>query len=237
GEPVELRGRTLGLRRLRARLLGCELYRHRLAVHARDGRIGSAVFALEQGIVGEELLQLLVELHGRQLQQPYRLLQLRRQRQVLRQLQLQGLLHYRQPRSKWSLRIRGIGFIRSSEYAPREVVVAELLQPRRALEAGILAEIYAPNAFIIDNFVGFAECEDAAVVDDICWIANSQGSPHVMICDQNSDSAFLQKADDLLNIEDGDRIDSGKRLIEKNEARSRRKRAGDLDTPTLAPRE
>src|SRR3954470_24797803 len=107
-------------------------------------------------------------------------------------------------------------------------------EPRTGLKAEIFAEIYAPNAFIIDNFVWFAECEDAAVIDDVSAIANAQRFPHVMICDQNSDPAFLQEADDLLNIEDGDVIHAGKGFIEKDEARARCERSGDLDASTLA---
>ena len=53
---------------------------------AGTARVG--VFALEQRVLRQKLLQLLVQLHGRELQQAYRLLQLRRQRQVLRELQL-----------------------------------------------------------------------------------------------------------------------------------------------------
>jgi len=53
-----------------------------------DGWAGVGVFALEQRIFGQEFFQLLVQFHGRELQQAYRLLQLRCQRQVLRKLEL-----------------------------------------------------------------------------------------------------------------------------------------------------
>jgi len=46
------------------------------------------VLALEQRIFGQKFLELLIQFHGRKLQQAYRLLQLRRQRQVLRKLEL-----------------------------------------------------------------------------------------------------------------------------------------------------
>ena len=47
------------------------------------------VLAFEQGILEQELLKLLVQFKCRQLQQPDRLLQLRRQREVLRKLELE----------------------------------------------------------------------------------------------------------------------------------------------------
>jgi len=46
------------------------------------------VFALEERIFREKFLELLIQFHGRELQQAYRLLQLRRQREVLRELEL-----------------------------------------------------------------------------------------------------------------------------------------------------
>jgi hypothetical protein len=51
----------------------------------RDGLVGRAeVRTLEQRVLGEVALQLLVQLNGRQLEQPDRLLQLRSEREVLR---------------------------------------------------------------------------------------------------------------------------------------------------------
>ncbi len=64
------------------------------AVDARRGvAVVIALLALEQRVVGEKPLQLLIELERGQLEETDGLLQLRRQREVLRQLELQGLLH------------------------------------------------------------------------------------------------------------------------------------------------
>jgi len=91
-----LRRRTLPLGLLAGR-------RRRLAIGGRivDGAIGQQthrsveriVEPLEQGVIAQYLLDLLVQLERRQLQQPDRLLQLRRKREVLRSAKLQGLFH------------------------------------------------------------------------------------------------------------------------------------------------
>ena len=60
---------------------------------SRRRRLLFALVALEQRILGEEALELLVQLESRELEEPDRLLQLWRQREVLRQLELQGLFH------------------------------------------------------------------------------------------------------------------------------------------------
>ena len=51
------------------------------------------LLGLEERVLLEHLLDFLVQLERRQLEQPDRLLQLRRQRQVLRKADLEGLLH------------------------------------------------------------------------------------------------------------------------------------------------
>ena len=52
-----------------------------------------AVDFFQQRIFLQHPLDFGVELDGRELEQPDRLLQLRRQREVLRELELEGLLH------------------------------------------------------------------------------------------------------------------------------------------------
>src|SRR3970282_167079 len=54
-------------------------------IRGRDGLLARVVVALEQGIFLEDALELLVELEGGELQQADRLLQLRREREVLGQ--------------------------------------------------------------------------------------------------------------------------------------------------------
>src|SRR5690606_26838555 len=64
-----------------------------------NGGVVIAFLAFEQRVVGQKLFQFLVQLEGGKLQKTDGLLQLRRQRQVLRKLELQSLFH----------RYRGLG--------------------------------------------------------------------------------------------------------------------------------
>ncbi len=66
---------------------------HRPVAVQLDGRMHRVVDALEQRVLGERDLDFLVQLERRQLQQPDRLLQLRRQREMLRDAELEDLLH------------------------------------------------------------------------------------------------------------------------------------------------
>ena len=55
-----------------------------------------------------------------------------------------------------------------------------------------------------------------------------------MVGNQDADSHLLQVRDDFLDVENSDRIDAGKRLIEKDERRLQNQGAGNLDPSTLA---
>ena len=67
----------------------------RARVEALELRLGQrrVFLGLEEGVLLHHLLDLLVQFQGRELQQPDRLLQLRRQREMLRQADLQRGFH------------------------------------------------------------------------------------------------------------------------------------------------
>src|SRR6195256_6886674 len=100
---------------------------------------------------------------------------------------------------------------------------------RCPLQLEVFADINASYVFIIDDLVGFSEGEHQSVVDDVGVVANPQRFPHVVVRDENADAAFLEKADDFLNVEYRDRIDAREGLIEQDEGRARREGSGDLD--------
>ena len=58
-----------------------------------------------------------------------------------------------------------------------------------------------------------------AIAQNKCRIAGTQGFPDIMIGDKDADLAVLQMGDDFFNIVHCQRVDAGKRLIEKYEGR------------------
>ena len=57
---------------------------------------------------------------------------------------------------------------------------------------------------------------------------------NIMIRDQHTDSPSFQAVHDILNIFDSDRIDTGKRFIQKNEPRVGDQGSGDLRPASFA---
>ncbi len=74
---------------------------------------------------------------------------------------------------------------------------------------------------------------DLAVEHDVGAVGDRERLPHVVIGDQHAESPRTQLRDNALNVIDGDRIHSGKRLVEKHEFRARDQRPGDLEAPPL----
>src|SRR5207302_10986012 len=98
------------------------------------------------------------------------------------------------------------------------------------------AEVNTAHAVIINNLLGMPRGEHRAFVDDVGAVADAEGLAHVMIGDQHADRAFLEEPDDALNVEHGDRVDAGERLVEQDEGRLGGEGARDLEAAALAAR-
>src|ERR1700674_3938525 len=103
-------------------------------------------------------------------------------------------------------------------------------------EPEVLPEVDLPDAFIINNFVGRSRGQDPALADDVGAVANAQRFADIVIGDHDPDVLLLEEADDLLDVEHGDRIDAGERLVEQEETRPRGERARDFDPAALSTR-
>ena len=79
--------------------------------------------------------------------------------------------------------------------------------------------------------------QHAAFADDVGVVANAQGLAHVVVGDQHADVAVFQEGDDALDLNDGNRVDAGKGLVEQDKARLRGQGAGDFHSASLATRE
>src|SRR5688572_21370001 len=101
------------------------------------------------------------------------------------------------------------------------------------LEAEVLSEIYLSDSLIVDDLLGLPEGEDRTLVDDVGVVTDAERFAHVVVGDQDPDAALLEVADDLLDVEHGDRIHARERLVQEDEARARRERACDLHAPPL----
>jgi repressor LexA len=103
--------------------------------------------------------------------------------------------------------------------------------------AEMLAEVDLADVGVGDDLRGGPFGEHSAVADDVGPVADAERLAHVMVGNQDADAALLQEADDSLDLDHGDRIDAGERLVEQDEARLGRQRAGDFDPAPLAARQ
>src|SRR5215210_4324844 len=106
-----------------------------------------------------------------------------------------------------------------------------------SLQSEIFSEIDLPYLRVGRKLRRSAGAQDLAVVDDIGPVGYFQCFPHVMVGDQDSDAHRFQMPDDALDVEHGDGVDSGERLVKKDIPRVDHQRPGDLDAPPLAARE
>src|ERR1035437_8325660 len=79
----------------------------------------------------------------------------------------------------------------------------------------VFTQIDFPHAFIVDDFVRLAFCHHRSGVNDVSAVPNTECCTHVVSGNQYADIALLEKADNLLNIQHGNRINPRKRLIKQ----------------------
>ena len=98
----------------------------------------------------------------------------------------------------------------------------------------MLAQINLSYTFIMDDFFRTTRSKYFTGVNNRGAITNAQRFPYVMVGDQNAYAAFTKEADDFLDVDHGDRVNAGKRLVEQNEARVGRQGTRDFDAAAFA---
>src|SRR5262249_7212212 len=79
--------------------------------------------------------------------------------------------------------------------------------------------------------------EDSPFGDDVSAIRNAQRLANIVVRNQNSDPACLQIEDDLLQLQNRNRIDTAERLIQQNEIWLDAERSRNLHPAPFAPRQ
>ncbi len=98
----------------------------------------------------------------------------------------------------------------------------------------IMPQIYFSYPFVAQNGLGPALGYDAPLIHDIRSVAYVQGLAHIVVSYQHADLALAQVADNPLDIDNGNGVDTGKGLVQEHEFRLRRERPGDFHPATLA---
>src|SRR6185369_9566536 len=107
----------------------------------------------------------------------------------------------------------------------------------RALKPEFLAKVKAAYIRIVDDLFRTALSQDLPGIDDIGAVGQPQRFAHIVVGDQDADTAVGEVADQVLDVADRDRIDAGKGFVEQHVVRTRRQRARDFDAAALAARE
>src|SRR5207247_6958442 len=105
------------------------------------------------------------------------------------------------------------------------------------IQAKMIAEINSPDLRIIAQFFRAALTEYFPTFQDVCAIGDAESFPDVMIGNQHANSQIREVPDDPLKFLDGYRVNARERLVEENERRLQRERAGDFQPAALPARE
>jgi len=99
------------------------------------------------------------------------------------------------------------------------------------------AKVDPPHLYVIPQLVRCSGAEDPSFGDYVCPVGYAERLANIMVGNQNADAARFQVEDDLLQFQDGDRVDPAERLIEQDELGLDAQRPGDLNPSPLSARE
>src|SRR3972149_10554912 len=106
--------------------------------------------------------------------------------------------------------------------------------PYASVQPEVFAEVDSSDVLVLRELRGRSGAENLPVVHYIGSIGGFQSFSHVVIGDQDSDSAGSQVMNDLLDVSDGDGVDSRERLVEEHEGGRRHESPGDLGAPAFS---
>ncbi len=101
----------------------------------------------------------------------------------------------------------------------------------------MFAEVNLSYLVIVHNFLRAAACKHFASVNNPRMVTDAEGFAHIVVGNQHTNTARLEKADDLLDVDHRNRVDTGKRLIQQDQFGLRRQRTRDLYAATFATRQ
>ena len=83
----------------------------------------------------------------------------------------------------------------------------------------MLSEINPLDLDVISELFRSSRSKNCPVIDDISAVSDLQGFSDIVVSDEHPDLLGFQMINDLLNLQDRDRIDAGKGLIQQDKLR------------------
>src|SRR5574338_1512124 len=105
-----------------------------------------------------------------------------------------------------------------------------------SVQPKISAQVDALYVLVGGQPVWRAALENRPIMHDISPVGDLQGFSYIVVRNEDPDAALLQMKNDLLDVRDGDWIDTRERLVQQDELRGNHKRARDLDSASFGPR-
>src|SRR5262249_37143724 len=105
---------------------------------------------------------------------------------------------------------------------------------KRLLQLECLTEINLLDDGVARQGLGRARPQDLTIVNYISAVDDAQSLADVVMGDENADSRRREAPRDRLDVEDRDRVDSRKGLVEQEKRRREHEAARDFDAATLS---
>src|SRR6187402_709694 len=112
--------------------------------------------------------------------------------------------------------------------------IPELFSPDPKSQRKVFPEVEPLHFWIAAKLSRTSVTEDSPLVDDVRTVGHAQRFAHVVVCNQDPDPVRFEGEDDLLQIQNGDGVDAGEGLVEKDKRGLDGQAARDLHAASLA---
>src|SRR5690606_23719367 len=102
------------------------------------------------------------------------------------------------------------------------------------LQAEICTQVDVTYLLVGEDGIGVALGNDVAGADDVGGVADIQRLAHIVVGNQNADAALLEVANDVLDVIDRDRVNTGKGLIKQDKGGVGGQATGDFRAAAFA---
>ena len=103
------------------------------------------------------------------------------------------------------------------------------------LEAEFIAQVHVSYLLMVEDSIRLPGGDDATFIHYVGMVANAQSFTHIVVCYQYANTTRTQLPDDLLDIHNRDRVNTGKRLVQQDKARIGCQCAGNFNSSPFPP--
>lgn len=121
-------------------------------------------------------------------------------------------------------------------YTGKRKAVSANLRKSEKSERKLIAEVKSANVWVGDDFSRTTMRQNLTSMNNVSAVDQTERFTHIMVSDKNANTTASQMTHELLDVRNGNRVNTGEGFVEQHEIRARCQRTRDFQTTTFTTR-